>query len=80
MFANFQKVGKEHCCIDILKSFVRDGVIALAVSLSIQAGILSGPVALVVSSCMRKCNFCAVISNYLVENTTLCLHVLNTNM
>ena len=52
MFADFQKVGKEHCCIDILKSFVRDGVIALAVSLSIRAGILSGPVALVVSSCM----------------------------
>ena len=42
MFADFQKVGKEHCCIDILKSFVRDGVIALAVSLSIRAGILSG--------------------------------------
>ena len=55
MFADFQKLGKEHCCIDILKSFVRDGVIALAVSLSIRAGILSGPVALVVSSCMRKC-------------------------
>ena len=29
MFADFQEVGKEHCCIDILKSFVRDGVIAL---------------------------------------------------
>ena len=49
MFAHFQKVGKEHCCIDILKSFVREGVIALAVSLSIRAGILSGPVALGVS-------------------------------
>ena len=52
MFADFQKVGKEHCCIDILKNFVREGVITLAVSLSIRAGILSGPVALVVS---RKC-------------------------
>ena len=55
MFADFQKVGKEHCCIDILKSFVGEEVIALAVSLSIGAGILSEPVALVVSSCMRKC-------------------------
>ena len=55
MFAGFKEVGKEHCCIDIMKSFVRDGVIALVVSLSIQAGILSGPVALVVSSCIRKC-------------------------
>ena len=54
MLADFQKVGKEHCCIDILKSFVRDGGIALAVSLSIRAGILSGPVALVVSSCMHS--------------------------
>ena len=29
MFADFQEVGKEHCCIDIFKSFARDGVIAL---------------------------------------------------
>ena len=49
MFADFQEVGKEHCCIDILKSFDRERVIALAVSLSIRADILSGPVALVVS-------------------------------
>ena len=53
MFADFQEVRKEYCCIDILKSFVRDGVIAVAVSLNIRADILSGPVALVVYSCIR---------------------------
>ena len=36
MFADFQEVGKEHCCMDILKSFVRHGVIALAVSFRVQ--------------------------------------------
>ena len=34
MFADFQEIGKEHCCIDILKSFVRDGVIAHLLLLS----------------------------------------------